>query len=57
VPKYSDNQLHGRSLENMIKAANGTFSWAAADRKRELIPNIGKVTFNPKIDSKNQRYF
>jgi len=26
--------MHGKSFENMIKAANGIFSWAAADRKR-----------------------
>ncbi len=33
MPEYSKNQMHGKSFENMIKAA-GVFGWAAADRKR-----------------------
>ncbi|MYK44495.1 MAG: hypothetical protein F4039_10490 [Gammaproteobacteria bacterium] len=28
------NQMHGKAFENHIKAANGIFSYAAADRKR-----------------------
>ena len=31
---HSENQMHGKSFENMIKGANGIFSFAAADRKR-----------------------
>ncbi len=34
MTKHSDNQMHGKSFENMIKAANGIFTYAAADRKR-----------------------
>ena len=34
MPKHSDNQMHGKSFENLIKAANGIFNYAAADRKR-----------------------
>ena len=34
MPKHSDNQMHGKSFENLIKAANGIFTYAAADRKR-----------------------
>ncbi|MCY4186706.1 MAG: hypothetical protein OXD45_15515 [Rhodobacteraceae bacterium] len=30
----SKNQMHGKAFENHIKAANGIFSYAAADRKR-----------------------
>ena len=34
MPERSDNQMHGKSFENLIKAANGIFTYAAADRKR-----------------------
>ncbi len=34
MPEHSENQMHGKSFENMIKAANGIFTFAAADRKR-----------------------
>ena len=34
MPDFSDNQMHGKSFENMIKAANGIFNYAVADRKR-----------------------
>lgn len=34
MPEQSTNQMHGKSFENMIKAANGIFTLAAADRPR-----------------------
>jgi len=34
APDHSGNQMHGKSFENLIKAANGIFTFAAADRKR-----------------------
>lgn len=34
MTKRSDNQMHGKSFESLIKAANGIFTHAAADRKR-----------------------
>ncbi len=50
MPEYSDNQMHGESFENMIKAANGIFSWAAADRRRSSNDRFD-------IDAKDDRAF
>ena len=33
---FTDNQMHGKSIENMIKTADGIFIWSALDRKRSL---------------------
>jgi len=34
VPEDSNNRMHGKTFENMIKAAHGIFTYAAADRER-----------------------
>lgn len=34
MPENSNNQIHGKCFENMIKAANGIFSLAAANKQR-----------------------
>ncbi|MGI9252039.1 MAG: hypothetical protein ACR2PR_12770 [Pseudohongiellaceae bacterium] len=34
MSEHSTSQMHGKSFENMIKAANGIFTLAVADRKR-----------------------
>lgn len=34
MPNQSNNQRHGKVFENLIKAANGIFTLAAADRQR-----------------------